>query len=73
MTGERVNLAALGGPEVHSRKSGVAHVVTGSEAEAFGVARRPAGFACVPPSGFPSWSWWTCPAIFPGSAGSGTA
>jgi acetyl-CoA/propionyl-CoA carboxylase carboxyl transferase subunit len=40
VTGERIDMAALGGPEAHSRKSGVAHVVAGSDADAMARARR---------------------------------
>ncbi|MCM4085071.1 acyl-CoA carboxylase subunit beta [Paractinoplanes hotanensis] len=40
VTGEQVDIVTLGGPATHSRKSGVAHVVTGSEADAYDQARR---------------------------------
>ena len=40
VTGEEIDMAALGGPEPHSRCSGVAHIVTATEAEAFEQARR---------------------------------
>ncbi|GGT10723.1 acyl-CoA carboxylase subunit beta [Nonomuraea spiralis] len=40
VTGENVDSEALGGPEPHSRRSGVVHVVTKSEAEAYLKARR---------------------------------
>jgi acetyl-CoA/propionyl-CoA carboxylase carboxyl transferase subunit len=40
VTGENVDMAALGGPEPHSKRSGVVHVVTKSEAEALVSARR---------------------------------
>jgi acetyl-CoA/propionyl-CoA carboxylase carboxyl transferase subunit len=40
VTGEDIDMAGLGGPEPHARRSGVAHVVTSSEAEALGKARR---------------------------------
>ncbi|WP_203831286.1 acyl-CoA carboxylase subunit beta [Actinoplanes palleronii] len=40
VTGEQVDLVTLGGPEVHGRTSGVAHVVTTTEAEAFAVTQR---------------------------------
>ncbi|MET0425244.1 MAG: carboxyl transferase domain-containing protein [Actinoplanes sp.] len=39
VTGESVDMAQLGGPEVHTRKSGVAHVAVGDEAAALSVAR----------------------------------
>jgi acetyl-CoA/propionyl-CoA carboxylase carboxyl transferase subunit len=39
VTGEDVDMASLGGPEPHSRRSGVAHVVTASEKEALATAR----------------------------------
>ena len=35
VTGEDIDIAALGGPEAHSKNSGVAHVIASSEAEAF--------------------------------------
>lgn len=40
VTGEEVDMARLGGPEPHSRRSGVVHVVTDTDAEAYGYARR---------------------------------
>ncbi len=40
VTGENVDMERLGGPEPHSRRSGVVHVVTGTDAEALGQARR---------------------------------
>ncbi|MFC3987341.1 acyl-CoA carboxylase subunit beta [Actinoplanes siamensis] len=40
VTGEDVDMAQLGGPQVHAGKSGVAHVVAGDEAAALAVARR---------------------------------
>ncbi len=40
MTGEIVDMARLGGPEPHGRRSGVVHVLAESEAEAIGAARR---------------------------------
>jgi acetyl-CoA/propionyl-CoA carboxylase carboxyl transferase subunit len=40
VTGEDVDMARLGGPEPHGRRSGVVHVTTDSEAEALDVARR---------------------------------
>jgi acetyl-CoA/propionyl-CoA carboxylase carboxyl transferase subunit len=40
VTGEDVDMERLGGPEPHSRRSGVVHVVTESDAEAVGQARR---------------------------------
>ncbi|MGI5520048.1 acyl-CoA carboxylase subunit beta [Micromonospora sp. CA-259024] len=40
VTGEQVDMDMLGGPLVHARRSGVAHVATDSEAEAFVRARR---------------------------------
>jgi acetyl-CoA/propionyl-CoA carboxylase carboxyl transferase subunit len=39
VTGEDVDMERLGGPEPHSRRSGVVHMVTGSDAEALGQAR----------------------------------
>jgi acetyl-CoA/propionyl-CoA carboxylase carboxyl transferase subunit len=40
VTGEDVDMARLGGPEPHSRRSGVVHLVASSDAEAFAQARR---------------------------------
>jgi acetyl-CoA/propionyl-CoA carboxylase carboxyl transferase subunit len=40
VTGEEVDMAALGGPEPHSKRSGVVHVVTKTDTEALLRARR---------------------------------
>ncbi|GAA4567503.1 acyl-CoA carboxylase subunit beta [Planotetraspora kaengkrachanensis] len=40
VTGEQIDMAALGGPEPHSKRSGVVHVVTKSEPEALLRARQ---------------------------------
>ncbi|MBB5785174.1 acyl-CoA carboxylase subunit beta [Nonomuraea jabiensis] len=40
VTGESVDAAALGGPEPHSKRSGVVHVVAGSETDAYVKARQ---------------------------------
>ncbi|MEU6709877.1 carboxyl transferase domain-containing protein [Nonomuraea sp. NPDC046802] len=40
VTGENVDSAALGGPEPHSKRSGVVHVVTKSETDAYVKARQ---------------------------------
>ncbi len=40
VTGEDVDMERLGGPEPHSRRSGVVHLVTESDAEALAQARR---------------------------------
>jgi acetyl-CoA/propionyl-CoA carboxylase carboxyl transferase subunit len=40
VTGEDVDMARLGGPEPHSRRSGVVHVVTATDAEAMEKARH---------------------------------
>jgi len=40
VTGEDVDMERLGGPEPHSRRSGVVHVVTETDAEAIDRARR---------------------------------
>ncbi len=40
VTGEDVDMAALGGPEPHSKRSGVVHVVAKDDAEALVKARR---------------------------------
>ena len=39
VTGEDVDMARLGGPEPHSRRSGVVHLVASDDAEAIGYAR----------------------------------
>ncbi|MGV9776841.1 acyl-CoA carboxylase subunit beta [Streptosporangium sp. NPDC003464] len=43
VTGEDVDMATLGGPDPHSRKSGVVHVVTKTDEEAFARARTLTG------------------------------
>src|SRR5690242_9288927 len=40
VTGEDVDMERLGGPEPHSRRSGVVHVVTSTDAEALELARE---------------------------------
>jgi acetyl-CoA/propionyl-CoA carboxylase carboxyl transferase subunit len=40
VTGEQVDMEALGGPDAHGRKSGVVHVVADSETDAYARARR---------------------------------
>jgi acetyl-CoA/propionyl-CoA carboxylase carboxyl transferase subunit len=40
VTGEDVDMERLGGPEPHSRRSGVVHIVTPTDAEAFDQARQ---------------------------------
>src|SRR5215469_4921649 len=40
VTGEDVDMARLGGPEPHSRRSGVVHPVAADDAEAIGTARE---------------------------------
>ena len=40
VTGEDVDMERLGGPEPHSRRSGVVHVVTATDGEALGKARE---------------------------------
>ncbi|MEV4168702.1 carboxyl transferase domain-containing protein [Nonomuraea sp. NPDC049709] len=40
VTGEDVDSAALGGPEPHSKRSGVVHIVTKTETDAYVQARR---------------------------------
>jgi acetyl-CoA/propionyl-CoA carboxylase carboxyl transferase subunit len=40
VTGEHIDMMELGGPEPHSRKSGVVHVVADSEADVYARARR---------------------------------
>ncbi|MGH3793513.1 MAG: acyl-CoA carboxylase subunit beta [Pseudonocardiaceae bacterium] len=43
VTGEQTDMESLGGPDVHAKKSGVAHVVAQDEADAYARARRIAG------------------------------
>ncbi|MGC7094799.1 acyl-CoA carboxylase subunit beta [Amycolatopsis lurida] len=50
VTGEQIDMAGLGGAEAHGRKSGVVHVTTDSEAEAYAEARRIVGFVGRPGS-----------------------
>ena len=40
VTGENVDMESLGGPDTHGRRSGVVHIVTLTEDEAIGTARR---------------------------------
>lgn len=40
MTGERVDMAKLGGPEAHKKNSGLAHIITNSEDESFTSVRK---------------------------------
>jgi acetyl-CoA/propionyl-CoA carboxylase carboxyl transferase subunit len=48
VTGERIDMDGLGGPEVHSRRSGVAHVTAESEAAGYLRARRLVTFFARP-------------------------
>ena len=48
VTGEAIDMEGLGGPSAHGPKSGVAHVIVGSEAEAYQRARRLTGFFAQP-------------------------
>jgi acetyl-CoA/propionyl-CoA carboxylase carboxyl transferase subunit len=48
VTGENADMEGLGGPQAHSRKSGVVHVVAESEADAIGQARSLTGFLAGP-------------------------
>jgi acetyl-CoA/propionyl-CoA carboxylase carboxyl transferase subunit len=50
VTGQEVDMAGLGGPEPHSRRSGVAHIVADSEADAYQRARRLVTFFTRPGS-----------------------
>src|SRR5215469_14501946 len=40
VTGERIDMEQLGGPEPHSRRSGVAHIIADSDADALSHARH---------------------------------
>src|SRR6204780_2791825 len=46
VTGEDVDMERLGGPEPHSRRSGVVHIVTTSDAEAYDKARQLVELLC---------------------------
>jgi acetyl-CoA/propionyl-CoA carboxylase carboxyl transferase subunit len=48
VTGEQIDMEGLGGPETHSRHSGVAHVTADSEADAYLRARRMVTFFARP-------------------------
>ena len=48
VTGEQVDMEALGGPSAHGRKSGVVHIVADSEPDAFVRARRVASLFSRP-------------------------
>jgi acetyl-CoA/propionyl-CoA carboxylase carboxyl transferase subunit len=48
VTGEQIDMEGLGGPETHSRRSGVVHVSADSEADAYRRARRLATFFTCP-------------------------
>jgi acetyl-CoA/propionyl-CoA carboxylase carboxyl transferase subunit len=48
VTGEQVDMEALGGPAAHGRKSGVVHVVAADEADAYQRARHITGFFARP-------------------------
>lgn len=48
VTGEQVDMEALGGPGAHGKKSGVVHVVAGSESEALDRARELTGLFARP-------------------------
>ena len=50
VTGEQIDMDGLGGPEAHSRRSGVAHVTADSEADACLRARRLVTFFTCPGS-----------------------
>jgi acetyl-CoA/propionyl-CoA carboxylase carboxyl transferase subunit len=48
VTGEQIDMEALGGPSAHGKKSGVAHVVASSESDALLQARHIAGLFARP-------------------------
>ncbi|MGQ0715878.1 MAG: acyl-CoA carboxylase subunit beta [Pseudonocardiales bacterium] len=48
VTGEQIDMEALGGPSAHGKKSGVVHVMAGSEPEALLRARHIAGLLARP-------------------------
>lgn len=48
VTGEQIDMEGLGGPQTHSRRSGVAHIIAESEADAYLRARRFVTFFTCP-------------------------
>jgi len=46
VTGEDVDMASLGGPDTHHKKSGVCHIVADDETDAYARGRRLVGFFC---------------------------
>ena len=46
VTGEDVDMASLGGPDTHHRKSGVCHIVADDEIDAYARGRRLVGLLC---------------------------
>jgi acetyl-CoA/propionyl-CoA carboxylase carboxyl transferase subunit len=46
VTGEDVDMASLGGPDTHHKKSGVCHIVADDELDAYARARRLVGLFC---------------------------
>ena len=46
VTGEDVDMASLGGPDTHHRKSGVCHIVADDEPDAYARGRRLIGLFC---------------------------
>ena len=48
VTGEQIDMEGLGGTEAHGRKSGVTHIVAGSEEDAYARARHVTSLLAVP-------------------------
>jgi len=46
VTGEDVDMASLGGPDTHHKKSGVCHIVADDELDAYARGRRLVGYFC---------------------------
>lgn len=46
VTGEDVDMASLGGPDTHHKKSGVCHIVADDEGDAYARGRRLIGYFC---------------------------
>ncbi|WP_078287973.1 acyl-CoA carboxylase subunit beta [Mycobacterium sp. D16R24] len=46
VTGEDVDMATLGGPEAHHKKSGVCHIVADDELDSYARGRKLVGFFC---------------------------
>jgi acetyl-CoA/propionyl-CoA carboxylase carboxyl transferase subunit len=57
VTGSDIDMEGLGGPDVHARRSGVAHMVADSESDAIGRARRVTSLLASPGDFDPRAAW----------------